>query len=112
MITSLEGANGGLLANWNPKTSKVDITMAKDGSENYTIIVDAMHSLAITKCDWTRRLIMYVKADIYKEIFVVTVQMTNLMVVGNGINKKMAMSNLNKDDGTNIRHSATFGNLI
>ena len=112
MITSLEGANGGLLANWNPKTSKADITVAKDGSGNYTNIVDAMHSLAITKRDWTHRLIMYVKADIYKERFVVIVQMTNLMVVGNGINSTMATSDLNKDDGINIGHSATFSNLI
>ena len=112
MITSVEGSNGGLLANWNPKTSKADITVAKDGSDNYTIIVDAMHSLAVTKRDWTRRLIMYVKADIYKERFVVTVQTTNLMVIGNGINNTMATSDLNKEDGTNIGHSATFGNLI
>ena len=112
MITSLEGENGELLANWNPKTSKADITMAKDGSSNYTIIGDAMHSLAVTKRDWTCRVIMYVKTCIYKERVVVTMQMTNLMVVGNGINNTAATSDLNKTDGTDIGHFSTFSNLI
>ena len=55
---------------------------------------------------------MYVKADIYKERVVVTKKITNIMLVGDGINNTVATGDLNKGDGADIRHSATFGNLI
>ena len=112
VITGQEGANGGLLADWSPKTSKADMTVAKDGSGNYTTIGEAMDSLAHTKRDWTRRTIVYVKAGIYKERVVVTKEMTNIMLVGDGINNTVATSDLNQGDGADIQRSATFGNLI
>ena len=55
---------------------------------------------------------MYVKADIYKDRVVVTKEMTNIMSVGDGINSTVATGDLKKSDGADIRHSATFGNLI
>ena len=71
-----------------------------------------MHSLTHTNRDWTRRAIVYVKAGIYKERVVITKEMTNIMLVGDGINNTVATGDLNKGDGADIRHSATFGNLI
>ena len=71
-----------------------------------------MHSLTHTNCDWTRRAIVYVKVGIYKERVVITKEMTNIMLVGDGINNTVATGDLNIGDGADIRHSATFGNLI
>ena len=71
-----------------------------------------MHSLTHTNRDWTRRAIVYVKADIYKERVVVTNEMTNIILVGDDINNTVATGDLNKGDGADIRHSATFPNLI
>ena len=55
---------------------------------------------------------MYVKADIYKERVFVIKEMTNIMMVRDGINNTVATSDLNKGDGADIRHFTTFGNLI
>ena len=71
-----------------------------------------MHLLTHTNRDWTRRAIVYVKTGVYKERVLVTKEMTNIMLVGDGINNTMATGYLNKGDGENIRHSATFGNLL
>ena len=71
-----------------------------------------MHSLTYTNSDWTRRAIVYVKTDIYKERVVVTKEMTNIMLVRDGINNTVATSDLNKGGRADIRHSTTFGNLI
>ena len=71
-----------------------------------------MHSLTHTNRDWNRRAIVYVKTGVYKERVMVTKEMINIMLVGDGINNTVATADLNKGDGENIRHSATFGNLI
>ena len=42
----------------------------------------------------------------------VTKEMTNIMLVGDGINNTVSTGDLNKGNGADIRHSATFGNLI
>ena len=55
---------------------------------------------------------MYVKTGVYKEKVLVTKEMTNIMLVGDGINNTVAIGDLNKGDGANIRHSTTFGNLL
>ena len=62
-MTSLELANGGLLANCNLKTSKANIKVANGGIANYTTIGDVMISLVGMKHDWIDRVIVYVKAD-------------------------------------------------
>ena len=61
-----------------------------------------MHSLTHTNRDWTRRAIVYVKAGIYKERVVITKEMTNIMLVGDGINNTVATGDLNKGDGADI----------
>ena len=61
-----------------------------------------MHSLTHTNRDWTRRAIVYVKASIYKERVVITKEMTNIMLVRNGINNTVATGDLNKSDGADI----------
>ena len=86
-MTSLELANGGLLANCNLKTSKANIKVAKGGTSNYTIIGDVMLSLVGMKRDWIGRVIVYVKADSF---LMVNVKMTNLMLVDDGINQTVA----------------------
>lgn len=47
------------------------------------------------KRDWIQRAIVYVKADVYKEKMVVTKNMTNLMLIGDRINKTMGIGDLN-----------------
>ena len=71
-----------------------------------------MHSLTHTNRDWNRRATVCVKTGVYKERVVVIKEMTNIMLVGDGINNTVATGDLNKADGADIRHSATFGNLI
>ena len=82
-MISLERVDGGLLANWNSKTSKAYIKVSKYGSVNYTTIGDTMLSLTSMKCDWTGRVIIYVKASSF---LMVTKQLTNLMLGCDGIN--------------------------
>ena len=61
-----------------------------------------MHSLTHTNRDWTRRAIVYVKTGVYKERVMVTKEMTNIMLVRDGINNTVASSDLNKGDGADI----------
>ena len=68
-----------------------------------------MLSLVVMKCDWTGRVIVYVKAYSF---LVVNKKMTNLVLVGDGINQTMATGDLNPSQYVNIRHSAKLGNLM
>ena len=83
--------------------------MAKDGTTNYTTIKDSMLSLVVMKHDWTDRVIVYLKANSF---LIVNEKMTNLVLVGDGINQTVATGDLNASQYVNIWHFSQLGNLM
>ncbi|XP_038877777.1 probable pectinesterase/pectinesterase inhibitor 36 [Benincasa hispida] len=98
------------LAKWNPATSKADYVVAKDGSGTHTTINGAV--VALTRTGRRRRgerIVIYVKAGVYKENVEIGIQLKNIMVVGDGADKTMVIGSRNVPDGATTYNSATFG---
>ena len=70
--------NGGLLASWNPATSKADLVVAKDGSGNYKTINEAVAALARMGQRRPERVVIYVKSGAYGERVEIQRNMKNI----------------------------------
>ncbi|XP_051145122.1 probable pectinesterase/pectinesterase inhibitor 36 [Andrographis paniculata] len=103
---SSEGSEG-ILAAWNPATSKADAVVAQDGSAQYKMIGDAVAAVGGKWAD--RRVVIYVKSGVYNERVEIGMEMKNLMLVGDGIDKTIVTGNRNVRDGATTLSSATFG---
>ena len=77
----------GLLASWNPATSRGDIVVSKDGSGNYRTINEAMKALGRITNKGVKRLVVHVKAGIYNENVHIGRNLTNVMFVGEGVDE-------------------------
>lgn len=87
--------------------TKANLVVAKDGTGNYRTISEAIAAAKHLR-NGTRRFIIYVKAGIYKENVVITNKMTNLMLIGDGIDATIVSGNKNVHDGSTTFRSATF----
>ncbi|KAL5698593.1 pectinesterase [Ranunculus cassubicifolius] len=74
-----------------------DITVAKDGTGDYTTIRDAVKAV---KQKNTARTVIYVKAGKYVENVLVDKVHWNVMMIGDGMNKTIVSGRLNVVDGT------------
>ena len=104
--------NETVLAEWSPKTSKADITVAKDGSGDYETVNEAVAALARMARNGkgiSRRVIVYVKAGVYNEKVEIRNNLHNVMLVGDGIDKTVIASDRNVHDGATTFNSATIG---
>ncbi|XP_041012130.1 pectinesterase-like [Juglans microcarpa x Juglans regia] len=81
---------------------KADIVVAKDGSGDYTTISEAVDASA----SGSRRVIIHVKAGIYKES--VEIKNSNIMIIGDGIGATIVTGNGNVQGGSTTFRSATF----
>ncbi|KAL4024566.1 hypothetical protein IC575_012930 [Cucumis melo] len=98
------------LATWNPATSKADYVVAKDGSGTHTTINRAVAALASTgRRRGGGRIVIYVKAGVYRENVEIGIQLKNVMLVGDGIDKTIVTGSRNVPDGATTYNSATFG---
>ncbi|XP_010460102.1 PREDICTED: probable pectinesterase/pectinesterase inhibitor 6 isoform X2 [Camelina sativa] len=88
-------------------TTKADLVVAKDGSGHYTSIQQAVNAVAKLSRR-NKRLVIYVKAGVYRENVVVKKSIKNVMVIGDGIDSTIVTGNKNVKDGTTTFRSATF----
>lgn len=101
------------LATWNAATSKPDYVVAVDGSGTHTTINGAVAALARDgRRRRSERVVIYVKAGIYKENVEIGMQLKNVMVVGDGADKTIVTGNRNVPDGATTYSSATFGEFL
>ncbi|PIN03274.1 Pectinesterase [Handroanthus impetiginosus] len=97
----------GLLASWNPATSKADFVVPQDGSAGtYRTINEAVARLGQNRPE---RVVVYVKSGVYKEKVEIGSYLKNVMFVGDGMDKTIVTGNQNVEDGATTMNSATFG---
>lgn len=89
-------------------TAKADLVVAKDGSGQYTSIQQAVNAAAKLPRR-NNRVVIYVKAGVYRENVVIKKAIKNVMVIGDGIDSTIVTGNKNVKDGTTTFRSATFG---
>ncbi|XP_057544414.1 pectinesterase-like [Amaranthus tricolor] len=85
-----------------------DLTVAKDGSGNYTSINDCLNSLPQNR---TKRINIFVKEGIYNEYVTITKKMVNITMFGDGSQKTMISGSKNFVDGVRTFETATFAVL-
>lgn len=100
---------GGSLAAWNAATSNADYVVAQDGSGKYKTINEAVAAIARSGQNRPQRVIVHVKSGVYRENVEIGRKLTNLMFVGDGIDKTIVTGNRNVRDGATTFSSATFG---
>ncbi|XP_038680886.1 probable pectinesterase/pectinesterase inhibitor 36 [Tripterygium wilfordii] len=101
--------NSGFLTSWNPSTSRANFIVAKDGSGTHNTIKDAVVAVAGMGKMRSQRVIIYVKAGVYNEKVELDKHTTNIMLVGDGIDRTIVTGNRNYVDGASTTNSATFG---
>ncbi|KAL9224169.1 hypothetical protein vseg_000232 [Gypsophila vaccaria] len=85
-----------------------NITVAKDGSGNFTTINDCLKSLPESRTD---RIYIYVKEGVYEEYVTVNKKMVNITMYGDGSQKTVVTGNKNFVDGVRTFETATFAVL-
>ncbi|CAN6976424.1 hypothetical protein IGI04_037099 [Brassica rapa subsp. trilocularis] len=88
-------------------TAKPDLVVAKDGSGHYTSIQQAINAAAKLPRR-NKRLVIYVKAGVYRENVEMKKSVKNVMVIGDGIDSTVVTGSRNVKDGTTTFRSATF----
>ncbi|KAK8966433.1 hypothetical protein KSP40_PGU012471 [Platanthera guangdongensis] len=83
-----------------------DVTVAKDGSGNYTTVTAAVDAAPLES---GRRFVIYVKRGIYVENVEIKKKKWNLMIVGDGVDQTVISGSRNYVDGWTTFRSATFG---
>lgn len=101
--------NEGILTSWNPRTSKSDMVVAKDGSGTHRTINEALTAVGRMGHTRPRRVIIYVKAGVYKEKVEINNKLRNIMFVGDGMDQTIVTADRNVPDGATTFSSATFG---
>nr|QIR83183.1 pectin methylesterase 25 [Cunninghamia lanceolata] len=84
------------------------VTVAQDGSGNYTTITDALNA---AKNKSATRLVIYVKAGVYAEYVSVASNKYNIMLIGDGINSTVITGNRSVVDGWTTFNSATLATV-
>eukprot|EP00253_Pinus_taeda_P022262 PITA_22262 len=85
--------------------SQANVVVAQDGSGNYRTITQAVNA-APQKSN--KRYVIYVKTGIYNENVEISKKMTNLMFIGDGMDRTVVTGNKNVQDGSTTFNSATF----
>ncbi|RWW47285.1 hypothetical protein BHE74_00046745 [Ensete ventricosum] len=86
-----------------------NLTVAKDGSGNFTTISDAV---AAAPNNTKTRFVIYIKAGSYFENVEVTKNKKNLMFMGDGIGKTVVKASRNVVDGWTTFRSATVDDIV
>ncbi|CAN0909023.1 Pectinesterase/pectinesterase inhibitor PPE8B [Linum grandiflorum] len=83
----------------------VDAVVAKDGSGNFTSIMDAVAAAPEYSM---KRFVVYIKAGVYQEYVEIKKKKWNVMMIGDGINRTVITGNRNFVDGWTTFRTATF----
>ncbi|KAG4999266.1 hypothetical protein AAZX31_08G043500 [Glycine max] len=86
--------------------SKADVVVAQDGSGNYKTISEGV--AAASRLSGKGRVVVHVKAGVYKENIDIKRTVKNLMIVGDGMGATIVTGNHNAIDGSTTFRSATF----
>ncbi|KAL6187042.1 hypothetical protein ACLB2K_043158 [Fragaria x ananassa] len=89
--------------------NSADVVVAQDGSGNYKTITEAVAAAKKSSGSGAKRVVIYVKAGVYKENVEVKKTMKKLMFVGDGMDATIVTGNKNAQDGSTTFRSATFG---
>jgi len=100
----LSAADRRLLQSSSP-ASQANVVVAQDGSANYRTITQAVNAAPQKS---SKRYVIYVKAGIYNENVDISKTMTNLMFIGDGMDRTVVTGNKNVQDGSTTFKSATF----
>ncbi|XP_061344950.1 pectinesterase-like [Gastrolobium bilobum] len=87
-------------------TPKADIVVAQDGTGNYKTISEGVAVAA--KLKGKGRVVLHVKAGVYRESVDIKKIVKNLMIIGDGIDATIVTGNHNAQDGSTTFRSATF----
>ncbi|XP_022883301.1 pectinesterase-like [Olea europaea var. sylvestris] len=91
----------------DPKQT-ANVTVAKDGSGNYTTIMAALNDLPQK---YKGRYVIYIKEGVYEENVIVTKKMENITICGDGSQKSIVTGKKNYVDGVPTFQTATFAAL-
>lgn len=91
--------------------SLADVVVAQDGSGNYRTISGALSAYNKLSGD-NKRFLIYVKAGVYQENVQIVYNMTNVMLIGDGIDSTVVTGNRSFQDGLTTYRTATFGMLF
>lgn len=89
---------------------KADIVVAQDGSGNYKTISEGVAAAA--RLSGKGRVVVHVKAGVYRENVDIKKTVKNIMMVGDGMDSTIVTANHNAQDGSTTFRSATFGKFI
>ncbi|KAM7268753.1 hypothetical protein ACFE04_010919 [Oxalis oulophora] len=106
--TWLAATDRKLLAAKNVGMARPDVIVAKDGSGQFKTITAA---LATVPKKSARRFVIYVKAGVYNERVMVTKDMTNVYMYGDGPRKTIVTGNLHFTPKRTTQDTATFNVL-
>ncbi|GKC10354.1 putative pectinesterase/pectinesterase inhibitor 45 [Tanacetum coccineum] len=84
---------------------KPNVTVAKDGSGNFVTISKALEALPE---DYQGRYVIHIKGGVYEENVVITKNMVNITMYGDGSQKTIVTGNKNFKDGVPTFLTATF----
>ncbi|XP_020210029.1 probable pectinesterase/pectinesterase inhibitor 41 [Cajanus cajan] len=84
------------------------VTVAKDGSGNFTTISDAIAAAPNKSSSSAGYFLIYVSAGVYEENVSIDKKKTYLMMIGDGINQTIITGNRSVVDGWTTFKSATF----
>ncbi|WJX54329.1 pectinesterase [Trifolium repens] len=87
-------------------TTGADIVVAQDGSGHYKTISEGV--AGASKLSGKGRVIIHVKAGVYKENIDIKRSVQNLMIFGDGMDSTIVTGNQNAIDGSTTFRSATF----
>ncbi|KAJ0987458.1 hypothetical protein J5N97_005814 [Dioscorea zingiberensis] len=94
-----------MLKEYQWKKPAPNVTVAKDGSGDFTTITDALNAMPKK---YQGRYVIYVKAGEYEETVNVTKKMVNVTMYGDGSKKTIITGSKNFIDGTRTFQTATF----
>ena len=87
--------------------SQANVVVAQDGSGNYRTITQAVNAAPKKS---SKRYVIYVKVGVYNENVVISKTLTNLMFIGDGMDRTVITGSKNVQDGSTTFNSATLGN--
>ncbi|KAK7358265.1 hypothetical protein VNO77_00191 [Canavalia gladiata] len=87
-------------------TPTADVVVAQDGTGNYKTISEGV--AAASKLSGKGRVIVHVKAGVYKENIAISRSVKNLMIIGDGMGSTIVTGNRNAQSGSTTFSSATF----
>lgn len=90
--------------------AKADVVVAQDGSGNCKTISEGVAAAA--KLSGKGRVVIHVKAGVYKESVNIPRTVRNLMIIGDGMGATVVTGSNNVQDGSTTFRSATFGKFI